>query len=454
MTPALKPHQVTGIEWLRTHDRAILADEPGLGKTRMALEAASGRTLIITPAMLDGVWNQHEIPMWTPGLDYLWTPYTRLSGRETVERNGRKVSVVTGRPRPELRQKWDTLILDEAHYLCGRKANWTKLLFGTTLRAPRIWLITGTPMRNWGHELYSICRILHEPGDKRYSSYWRWVNQYFQVYLNPWGGQEIGELHEGMTWEVFAEWNDLPEVMLARTLEDAGVELPPLTETYIECGMGVDQMKAYASMKRDFFVEIEGHQIVALHAGSKANQLRKISTSLGVADPELASKPSGKLEALKELLDSLKGRSSIVLFCHYRRSADLVADVCAQAGLRTGKVMGGVPQRVRDDTVNAFQAGKIDALVGTLGTIQEGITLTRARYAIFVERSFRPTTNQQAIKRLHRIGQTSPVTAYHLVTAKTVDKGMLKVLEEKTEQQIAAMTPLMWKRIAEGLEID
>ena len=55
MTLTPMNHQVTGVEWLKKTPRALLADEPGLGKTQQALMAAEPPVLVVTPAMLCGV---------------------------------------------------------------------------------------------------------------------------------------------------------------------------------------------------------------------------------------------------------------------------------------------------------------------------------------------------------------------------------------------------------------
>ena len=54
LTP--RKYQQTGINWLFSHRRAALLDDPGLGKTLQAAEAAISPTLIIAPSHLTHQW--------------------------------------------------------------------------------------------------------------------------------------------------------------------------------------------------------------------------------------------------------------------------------------------------------------------------------------------------------------------------------------------------------------
>lgn len=90
--------------------------------------------------------------------------------------------------------------------------------------------------------------------------------------------------------------------------------------------------------------------------------------------------------------------------------------------------------------VGQGKEGKLDVLVGSLETVSEGLTLTQADMAIFVEKSYKPSRNEQAMRRVHRIGQTRPVSVLDYVTPKSVDANKRALLAEKTDQQMRALT--------------
>ena len=429
------PHQVDGIRWLRSTRRALLADDPGLGKTAQALLAAEEPVLVVSPAMLKGTWED-ERAKWRPDLDVTWVSYSSLCQRE-----GRKVLPV---PKSEFRRAWGTIIFDEAHYLKNRKAKWTLAAFDLAWRAGRLFMLTGTPIPNWAHELYVPLRFLHEKEDREYTSYWRWVEKWFNWWTPPYGApghREITGLKQLYTWERFAVDNDLGTRMLRRRREDVLRDLPPLTEQTIELEMGPAQRKAYNDLKRDYctWLEEQDKEVLAWNDGGLHVKLAQATSGLPMLAGEPGLKDSCKLEALRELLEERAG-SPVVVFTHFRNSARCAVMLGQALGLETGLIMGGIEQHLRDAQVRMFQDGRLGMLVGTLNTLGEGVTLTRSATCVMMERSYRPSLNLQAIHRLHRIGQTAPVTIIYLVTAASSDQGMTALLAGKTDQQIAALT--------------
>ena len=163
--------------------------------------------------------------------------------------------------------------------------------------------------------------------------------------------------------------------------------------------------------------------------------LDKITTSGWFATME-GEPRGGKLERLRHDLSS-RSQPTLVL-AHYRDSVEACARVAESVGARAGFVHGGVNNA--GEVVKAFKAGKLDVLVGSLETVSEGLTLTRADMAIFVEKSYKPSRNEQATRRVHRIGQTRPVTVLDYVTPNSVDANKRALLAEKTDQQMRALT--------------
>lgn len=441
----LMEHQVAGVEYLQRTPRALLADEPGLGKSAQALLAAEPPVLVVSPAMLSGVWAD-EVALWRPEWteeDWHWVSYSSLCERvSAVSESGRKTSKALDRAKWQLREReWHTIVYDEAHYLKGRKSKWTKAALG--LHSERVVMLTGTPIPNWSHELYVLLRILHGVKDPDYRSYWRFIETWFTWWNPPWGDgrqREISGLRGGVTWEDFAVGTGLDKLMLRRLRDDVLKDLPPLTEQTILVQMGAAQRKAYNELKRDYytFVEEAGEEVAAFSDGGLYVKLAKATTGLPVLLETPTLKGSAKLDALKELLEEREG-SPVVVFSHFRSTATSCAALGDSVGRKTAVIMGGMPQIERVEKVRAFQSGAIDMLVGTLGTLSEGVTLTKADTCIMVEHGWRPSQNEQAMRRLHRIGQKRPVTVIHLVTEDSLDQRILALLAAKEGQQVATL---------------
>lgn len=453
----LRPYQKAGLEFLRANPRAFLADEMGLGKSAQMILAAEGKTLIVAPAMvLDGGTWREEIEKWCPerAPDITTVSYTGL-----VQRDGRKV---TKQAKPEYVRDWDTVILDEAHYIKGRKTSWTLALRPILKRAGRVIYATGTPMPNWAQEIFEVVQGLwperSRPGGE-FGSYWRWAETWFDtepeiVYRQ---GKQLEVPHVGGLLACEPECLDrdpldpcdhykkffvanLGDRFLQRLRDDVLTDLPPLTIETVYTTMTPAQGRMYREIKKDFVTELgDGRLKVAWNSGAKNVLMAKVSTGTSILDPsEDPMKGSGKLQRLAFDLSS-RTRPTLVV-AHFQRSVDAARDVARGLGMSAESIHGGTtrPERIR--YVEQFKAGKLDVLCGSLETIAEGLTLTAADMVIFLEVSFKPSRNQQALRRIHRIGQDRPCTALDYITPNTVDEGKRELLATKTDQQIRVLT--------------
>lgn len=419
-----------------------------MGKSRQALLAAEGRTLIIAPAMiLDvGVWQQ-EVERWRPDLDVRALSYNRVCASVVGPKGGR---VPIPKPSEAARGPWDTVICDEAHYLKGRKTKWTLAI--EKIKTDRLYLLTGTAIPNWAYEVFMLLKLCH-PGDPRFTSYWRWVARWFTQNVIVQRGhptRQIGGLlqclpecdeftpdHPCEHWLEFRAEN-LSKCYLRRVRDDVLADLPPLTEQTFEVPMTTAQARVYKALKKDFIAWTEaGNELVAWNQAAQATDLAKCATGVELLDP--TSPASGKLDLLSELLSERKGQHTLIL-CHFRATADACVERARALGLSVEVLTGAVSSKgQRKAIVSDFQAGKTEVLVGSLELVKEGLTLHRADQAILVEHSWRPSTNEQVIRRIHRIGQERPVSVIHLVTKGTVDARMQRVIQGKTDQQVRAL---------------
>ena len=415
-------YQEVGIDFLRENPRALLGSDPGLGKSRQSIIASQGTTLVVSPAMLKGTW-QDEINRWSDDPSrFSWTSYHQLY------------------KQLDLNIQWDTIIYDEATHLKGHKTKWTKVAL--QLKSKRTFLLTGTPIANYAHELYISIKMLHRDFENQYpwNSRWRWIETWFQTWQPPWGGVQIQGLKDGLTWEDFYTGNDLDTLMLRHTREEVLKDLPPLTEQYISTPMVPAQKRLYNDLKKQYlaWVEENGTEVSAFSSGGLHIKLAKVQTGIVSVDPTVTKFHSNKLEVLRELLEERRGQPTLVV-CHFRNTAAAIGRLLEDMHFKYDSIIGGMAQSKRDAAKDSFQLGRLDVLVGTLDSISEGLTLTRADCCVFVERSWKTYKNEQAKRRLHRIGQDRPVSIIYLITDHALDDRITKVLAEKTDQQVMAL---------------
>lgn len=463
--PPLRPYQATGVEFLRRTPRAFLGDDMGLGKTRQIIEATEGRALVVAPSMVlaGGTWAE-EVERWDDDPDrFTMVPYTSILARG--ERN-----TVLDRLRPEYDQNWDTLILDEAHYIKNKDARWTKALIKlANKKVGRVILATGTPIPHWPQELWTPLLILHHkearPGG-RFGSYWKWAGRWFdtepETIRTKGGGErtvrQVGQML-GCTAECFERpptdpcphyvtfhQENLGGLFLQRLRDDVLTDLPPLTRQQILCPMEPAQAKAYRLMKKDWLAELStGELKVAWSASARHVMMDQLATGLEVLDPTGASS-SGKLARLRVDLES-RSRPTLVVG-HYRPTVEACARVARELGARVAVIHGGVSMRDRARVVADFKAGRVDVLCASLTTIAEGLTLTQADMIIFVEQSYTPSRNLQAERRIHRLGQERPCTLLDYLTPDSVDEGKREVLANKTDAQVRTLSPAQFFAMA------
>lgn len=433
----LYPYQQAGVKWLEDRPRALLGDEPGVGKSAQLLKAAEGRTLVVAPAMvLDGGTWDDEHAKWAPDLDLTQVSYSSLNQRARTEKGG---STVLDDLRSEYTGHYDTVILDEAHYVKGRKTHWTRAV--KQLRCDQMYLATGTPIPNWANELFVLLQLIWperaRPGQD-FGSYWRWAKLWFNIY-ELWGGMKVGKpLDDTDTGWLRFHQDNLGDRFLQRLRDDVQPDLPPLTTQRVMCPMTPAQARVYKSLKKDFIAFLEnGSELIAWNTAAQTTQLAKCCTDLSLLNS--SAKPRGKFDQLRWRLES-QARPSLVAG-HFRRTVNTAAEVAASLGLDAWVIHGGTPRAERRRIIERFKQGNVPVLCATIDTISEGLNLVAADTVHLIERSWRPSRNEQVIRRLHRLGQTRPVTVLEYVTPDTADEHMLRVLAGKTDQAMAALRP-------------
>lgn len=464
--PELYPYQKTGIEFLQDRERAFLADEPGLGKSRQLWEASVGTTLVVAPAMvLDGGTWYDETHLWPNPQAHAYTAaYSALNARQkTGKTKSSTKPIMALHDDIKAIGRIPTLVLDECHYVKGRHTTWTYAAELLAKQADQVFLATGTPIPNWPHELFMPLRLLFpdeaKPG-KRFGSYWRWVDDWFDWGMSPY--REFEKVIYGLRrcspkcglrpptdpCDHYHEFvaDNLGDRFLQRLRDDVLPDLPPLTQQTIKVEMTANQATAYRQMKKEYLATIDGAEIVAWSAGAKNVMLDRMTTGLGVVDtdspPTVAE--SGKFKRLEYDLTA-RARPTLVV-AHYQQSVEAAAEVARSLGAKTGIIHGLVSKATRIERARAFQRGELDVLCGSLETISEGLNLQqRADMVIFLEKSFKPSRNEQALRRIHRLGQVHPVSALDYVSVlprggRTVDGAKRDLLATKTDLQMRVLT--------------
>jgi SNF2 family DNA or RNA helicase len=424
----------------------------GLGKTRQLLESAEGETLIVGPQMVlsGGVWSD-EHALWRPELSLTQAAYTGLNARKTtIGPKGKPGSKPVNALRDEFKnRRVDTLIFDEAHYLKGRDTYWGWAARQLAKRADRVYLSTADPIPNYADEAYALLQLIYpdeaKPGGE-FGSYWRWASKYFDTTPTRWskGLPSVGDLLacrpeclRRPTWDPCEHYLDFAKANFGdrflRRLRSDVLDLPLLTERTVQTPMVPDQKQLYQQLRKQYVAWARnGKEIVAWNSAALNVQLLKACVGLEVLD---AGAGSGKLQQLRDDLADRRGQPTLV-FAHFHDTLEACAAVARALRVDHAVVHGGKTDKHNRKAVRRFKEGRMNVLFGSLELLAEGHTLVAADLAIFVERSYKVYRNRQALRRLHRLGQTRPVTAITYETPNSLDSRVTELLATKTDRAL------------------
>ena len=347
--------------------------------------------------------------------------------------------------------KWDIVIVDEAHRLKNPKAQWTKNIKRLKTRHKHI--MTGSGFINRPDEIWSLLNFLDR---STYTSYWGFRKRYceekesWRVVRNP-NGKPIKQSYKeisGIRPSMVKEFQGVVRYIgVRRTKKELFKDLPPCTTTRIPVTLSPIQRRMYDSIKNDLFaLDQAGYPFASPVVVAQLTRLRQIC----VATPEVIEEyydeklkrmvtklrltdPSAKLDVLSDILDDTDTPS--VVFSNFTDPLHLLAKRLDKAHHPYIHLEAKDSDEARATKVRNFQsaANSISSIV-FLSTIQlggESITLTAADKVVFLDRSWSPAANAQAIARVDRPGQKSPVQVIHIEALKTIDQYIERKLHTK-----------------------
>lgn len=140
---------------------------------------------------------------------------------------------------------------------------------------------------------------------------------------------------------------------------------------------------------------------------------------------------SAKVRRLREIVeDAAEDQRKILVFSFFLDTLEKIRTVFGTQCV--GVINGAVPVEERQSIVDAFeQAPAGSVLAAQIQSGGTGLNIQSASVVILCEPQYKPSTENQAIGRAHRMGQTRDVLVYRLLCPDTVDERMIEILEAK-----------------------
>ncbi|KAI0068288.1 hypothetical protein BV25DRAFT_1793096 [Artomyces pyxidatus] len=133
------------------------------------------------------------------------------------------------------------------------------------------------------------------------------------------------------------------------------------------------------------------------------------------------------------------GVTKTVVFSQWTSMLDRVEDALDAVGIRYDRLDGTMK---REERTRAMEALKHDpgceVLLVSLKAGGVGLNLTAAQRVYLMDPYWNPAVENQAVDRIHRLGQTKPVTTVKLIIENSIEARLLEVQKKKTE--LANMT--------------
>src|SRR2546423_7433324 len=205
--------------------------------------------------------------------------------------------------------------------------------------------------------------------------------------------------------------------------------MPPKIIHDLEVELTAAQRQAYARAENDGVVHLNelGETVTISHVFQLVMRLKQICNF----DPLTGE--SAKLERLladmEEVADS--GRKALV-FSQWVEPLRVLAKALAPYGAL--QYHGKVPQAERTPTLDRFRTDPdCRVLLMSYGTGSVGLNLQFANYVFLFDRWWNPAVQDQAINRVHRIGQRQPVFVTRFTTPDTIEGRIAEVLDRKRQ---------------------
>lgn len=349
----------------------------------------------------------------------------------------------------------DTIILDEAHNLKDMKTGAYRGIRTLLDNSNPEYVIpmTGTPVLNRPQELFSLLTLVNP------TEFYREQN-----FLATYCQQDDNGFWHFQPGGIDRLAQRIRKNFLRRTKDQAGIVLPDKTvihhdieldeETYKDQALVRKQMKEFATIAISEDKHITAAAMIAVFT-----RLRQIETwpagiemkdKHGVVHTKVDVEESQKIDYIisakpdamgdyNGLIPEAISDERIVVFSQFTAPLHELKRRIELAGYRAVVLDGSTPTKEREEIANDFDRRytpkgadfKYHVVLCNYRVGGVGLNLTAATQMMILDEEWNPGKRDQAYDRIHRIGQTDPITIHVIRNQNTIDDWLAKIMEKK-----------------------
>ncbi len=442
------------------HRTYLLADEPGLGKTAQALLAAEAAgaypLLCVVPNVVKTNWAREA---------QAWTPHRKVT---VIHGDGDKMDgfadiVIINYEVLDRHVGWmgqhgfRGMVVDEAHFIKNRKSQRSRNVLDIADRirrrtgSPLMMALTGTPLINDIDDFRAIWEFLGWIDQKL-------PNRTLMAALERTGMTPIDHAFYPAARSAVVDMGivrrrkvdvaadiparrvaDLPvelEGALGRSIREAEHELAvrlmqrydaALSTRAAKSGVELDPL----AVEIDLVRRVAGWEVSDANDSGTGQNVFAMVRRIGQAKVTMAADYAAQLA---------HSTGKVVFFAKHIDVMDAAQEYFTQRGIRFATIRGDQTSTSRQAQIDSFvNDPDVAIIVCSLTAAGVGLNLQVSSNVVLAELSWTNAEQTQAIDRVHRIGQTEPVTAWRLIAAQTIDARIAGLIDSKASLAARAL---------------
>lgn len=440
-------HQLEAVDFGLEHEKWLLLDSPGTGKTFSTIclaETLKRRGLIDHCFIICGInalkqnWKK-EIKKFSTESAVVLGEYVTRNGTtryRSVEKRAKQLQepieeffiitnietlrdnrIVEAFKKSE--NNFGMIAVDEIHKAAGNKsAQQTSNLL--KLDAPFKLGMTGSLIVNSPISAYSS--LAWTENDKST------LTNFKSLYAN-FGGYKNTAIVGFKNLEVLQE--EISACSLRRTLNDVRDDLPPLTVDVEYLEMDDDQQKFYEAIKDGVKEEADKIDLKSGNLLALTTRLRQATACPSVLTTQAID--SIKVERAFELIEEITAQGEkVVVFSMFKEPLNVLASKLQ--GFRFSLNTGDTSDFELSNNVDRFQDDPNEQVfLGSFARAGTGLTLNSSMYLICIDTPYTYALFNQASQRIHRVNNSRPAYIKVLVCSDTIDERVQEIVETKRE---------------------